>query len=435
MRIKTLRRLVIFSVIIISIIIFIQLFWLNKVYSLEQKIFNTNVVKSIRGVYEDLPLVSETHHTNLQKLIEHPSPEYFLFRHDTTPDPKALFNAIKQELLDFDVMTDVHTGIYDPTVNRYHQEQFLSTVAPLYKKVDYPAIKVFKRPYGYIALYFPRRDRYVLSQMEFWIISSIALIIALGGLAISLIYFYRQKFLAEVQKDFVNNFTHEFKTPLAVMKIASGVLNEPDIAARPEKLKNYASILEKQTTHLQQQVEKLLTLATNNSQKLTYDMKMISLNHLIEESVAQLQPLADSRKARITLKLDDRDPKLYADAGHLSIAIVNIIENALKYAEEPRVLIQTLHENGNVLLSIKDNGIGIEPKYLKRIFQKFYRVPTGNIHNVKGFGLGLNFSRQIITEHDGKIQVSSIPGIGTEFKISFHEINLHEKNKNFIGRR
>ena len=265
----------------------------------------------------------------------------------------------------FRSMTDVHTGIYDPAANRYRQEQFLSTVAPLYKKENYPPIKVFKRPFGYTALYFPRRDKYVLSQMEFWIASSIALIIALGGLAISLIYFYRQKFLAEVQKDFVNNFTHEFKTPLAVMKIASGVLNEPDIAARPEKFKNYASILEKQTTHLQQQVEKLLTLATNNSQKLTYDMKAISLNQLIEDCVEQLQPLADSRKARITMKLDETDPKLIADAGHLGIAIVNIIENALKYAEEPRVLIQTFHDNGHVLLSIKDNGIGIEPKYLK----------------------------------------------------------------------
>jgi two-component system phosphate regulon sensor histidine kinase PhoR len=228
-----------------------------------------------------------------------------------------------------------------------------------------------------------------LGEMNFWIISSVALFLALIGLAISLFYFYRQKFLAEVQKDFVNNFTHEFKTPLAVLKIASDVLAQPDIGENPDRLNSYSSIIQSQTSHLQNQVEKLLKSASAENKKFPIEKETVKPARLIEQALNKLQPLIEQRQARIDLKVDNYETDIHADKGHLELAIINILENALKYSNAPHIIVETGKEESDYFISVKDNGIGIEKKYIKDIFKKFYRVPTGNVHDVKGFGLGL----------------------------------------------
>jgi two-component system phosphate regulon sensor histidine kinase PhoR len=253
--------------------------------------------------------------------------------------------------------------------------------------------------------------------MNFWIISSVALSLALIGLAISLFYFYRQKFLAEIQKDFVNNFTHEFKTPLAVMKIAGDVLAHDDIVSKPDRLKRYASIIQNQTAHLQDQVEKLLKSATVENKRLPIAKQSINPALLIEQALNKLQPLIEQRHAKVELKVDNYDTFIHGDETHLELAVVNLLENALKYSGSPHIVVEAGREDSDYFISVKDNGIGIEKKYIKNIFKKFYRVPTGDVHDVKGFGLGLNFVKRIIDGHDGKIRVNSLPGIGTEFRL------------------
>jgi two-component system phosphate regulon sensor histidine kinase PhoR len=238
------------------------------------------------------------------------------------------------------------------------------------------------------------------------------------GLAISLFYFYRQKFLAEVQKDFVNNFTHEFKTPLAVMKISSEVLLQEKIIQQPERLHQYALIIQNQTMHLQKQVERLLQVATTERKELPIQKSTVPVNALLEEAIAKIQPLAEEKDASLEILLPENEKmELTADRAHLELAIVNLLENALKYAPHPRIIVSAGKENDLVFISIKDNGIGIDKKYHKRLFEKFYRVPTGDVHNVKGFGLGLSFVKRVIDAHHGTITINSIPGIGTEFKM------------------
>ncbi len=253
--------------------------------------------------------------------------------------------------------------------------------------------------------------------MGFWIISSVALFIALIGLAVSLFYFYRQKFLAEIQKDFVNNFTHEFKTPLAVMKIASDVLAHGNILRQPDRLERYSAIIKNQTEHLQNQVERLLKAASSESRNLSIKKEHIEAQLLIEEALSKVQPLIEEKKAKVELKMEDSTVNIHADGAHLELAIVNLLENALKYSAHPHIVVETGNVEDDFYISIKDNGVGIEKKYLKNIFKKFYRIPTGDIHNVKGFGLGLDFVKRIIDAHNGKIRVSSLPGIGTEFRL------------------
>jgi two-component system phosphate regulon sensor histidine kinase PhoR len=223
--------------------------------------------------------------------------------------------------------------------------------------------------------------------------------------------------LAEIQKDFVNNFTHEFKTPLAVMKIASDVLSQDSITRQPDRLERYVAIIQNQTEHLQAQVERLLRTASIETKDLPIRKEEIDAHLLIEEALNKVQPLIDQKKARVEVRMDEGNGRLQADRAHLELAVVNLLENALKYSTDPHIVVQTGHDEDDFFISVKDNGVGIEKQYLKNIFKKFYRVPTGDIHNVKGFGLGLNFVKRIIDAHKGKIKVNSLPGIGTEFRL------------------
>jgi two-component system, OmpR family, phosphate regulon sensor histidine kinase PhoR len=416
MRSSILKWLVLSATVLIGLIVIVQLYWLTKVYSFEQKQFNTNVVKSLRGVFEDLEMNDNPAQT-LQQLINNPANDYYMFKADTIPEQDSLTYYLRREFGDFDVLTDVKLGAYSSKEKKYIYEDYIPTAASGFNITPVRGLPVYAQEYDHILLYFPHRSQYILGEMNFWIISSVALFLALIGLAISLFYFYRQKFLAEVQKDFVNNFTHEFKTPLAVIKIASDVLAQHDISQKPERLKRYASIIQNQTTHLQNQVEKLLKSASAENKKFPIDKENVKPARLIEQALNKLQPLIEQKQAHVELKVDDYETNIHADEGHLELAIINILENALKYSYSPYIIVETGKEESDYFISVKDNGIGIEKKYIKNIFKKFYRVPTGNIHDVKGFGLGLNFVKRIIDGHDGRIRVNSLPGIGTEFRL------------------
>jgi two-component system phosphate regulon sensor histidine kinase PhoR len=416
MRASILKWLVLSATVLIGLIVVVQLYWLTKVYSLEQKQFNNNVVKSLRGVFEDLEM-NDNPSQSLQQLIHNPAEDYYLFQADTIPIQDSLIFYIRKEFNDFDVLTDVKLGAYSSAQKKYVYEDYIPTAASGFHITPALGLPVYSGDYDHILLYFPHRSQYILGEMNFWIISSVVLFLALIGLAISLFYFYRQKFLAEVQKDFVNNFTHEFKTPLAVIKIASDVLAQNDIVQKPERFKRYASIIQNQTTHLQSQVEKLLKSASAENKKFPIDKDNVKPARLIEQALNKLQPLIEQKQARIELKVENYEANIHADEGHLELAIINILENALKYSVAPHIIVETGKEESDFFISIKDNGIGIEKRYIKDIFKKFYRVPTGNVHDVKGFGLGLNFVKRIMDGHDGKIRVKSLPGIGTEFRL------------------
>ncbi|HEX4849340.1 MAG TPA: HAMP domain-containing sensor histidine kinase, partial [Puia sp.] len=179
----------------------------------------------------------------------------------------------------------------------------------------------------------------------------------------------------------------------------------------------YASIILNQTEHLQSQVEGLLKASAIENKKLPIEKESIDANQLIEQALNKVQPLVEQKKAKVELKATNGHTNIQADEAHLELALVNLLENALKYSNDPHIVVETGKVDSEFYISVKDNGIGIEKKYLKNIFKKFYRVPTGNVHNVKGFGMGLNFVKRIIDAHDGKIKVNSLPGIGTEFKL------------------
>jgi two-component system phosphate regulon sensor histidine kinase PhoR len=418
MRSSTLKWIVLSATLLAAIVVTVQLYWLKKVYSFEQRQFNLNVVKSIRGLFEDLEM-NDAPGTNLQQLINTPDDNYYLFKADTIPIKDSLVFYIQDEFADFGVLTDCKLGAYSSAEKKYVYQEFIPAPASRYAGIKpiTQELPVYSRNFDHILLYFPHRHEYILEQMDFWIISSVVLFMALIGLAASLFYFYRQKFLAEIQKDFVNNFTHEFKTPLAVMKIAADVLAQDSISRQPDRLERYATIIQNQTEHLQGQVERLLRTASIETKNLPIRKEEIDLQQLVEQALNKVQPLIEQKQAKVEVKMEKIDGHVQADKAHLELALVNLLENALKYSAEPHIVVETGHDEDDFYISVKDNGVGIEKQYLKNIFKKFYRVPTGDIHNVKGFGLGLNFVKRIIDAHKGRIRVNSLPGIGTEFRL------------------
>ncbi len=408
--------------IIIALIIVAQLYWLKRVYKLEQQQFNAGVVKSIRGLFEDVK-IADNPSFQVKQIVEIADQNTYLVKLDSIPNKDSLYYNLSNEFEDFDVWTDCSVGVYNTKKNTFQYQFYLSTAASQYSKNTIAPLLPVNKSYDYLLLHFPHRSKYIIHEMLFWIITAILLLLVLIGLSVSLVYLYKQKFLNELQKDFVNNFTHEFKTPLAVMKIASDVLIQPSIVSQPARLLKYGTVIKEQTEHLQNQVERLLKTASGDNKNIIVKKEPCKINELILHAIDQLEPLINNKNADVHFTQGDGDPVINADRAHLELVIINLVENAIKYSNgNPYIAIAAYNDNNNMYaISIKDKGIGIEEKNFKFLFNKFYRVPTGNVHQVNGFGLGLNFVKKIIDAHDGKIIIKSVPGVGTEFKILLPE--------------
>jgi two-component system phosphate regulon sensor histidine kinase PhoR len=416
MRSRTFKLIILLSTILIGLLVCVQLFWLNKIYNFEQKEFSTSVVKSIQGVYEDLEL-SDTQGTELQKLIEQPDVNSFLFRIENTAPKDSLAKSILNNLEVFGVFTDCKLAVYDKYLHNYLYETYLPAAASGHPGNSGRALPVYRKAYGYVLLYFPHRSKYIISSMSWWIVSGLLLILLLISLGVSMFHLYRQKFLNELQNDFIRNVTHEFQTPLTTLMIGLDAISKPSIAGSPEKREKYIRLLQGQTGYLKQHIEHLMKVLKAESSGMPPEKEKIAPNELVRQAIAQLHVNIEEKGADIQLMLEPQNTMIEADKSGLYVAILNLISNAIKYAANPVIQIKTALANGSYLISVKDNGIGIDPKFQKRLFRKFFRVPTGDIHNAKGLGLGLYFVKKVVDENKGHVYVKSSPGAGSEFTI------------------
>jgi two-component system, OmpR family, phosphate regulon sensor histidine kinase PhoR len=413
LRSSTIRLVLFISSLVIATILVFQLVWLKKVYTFEQREFSHNVVKAIRGLYEDLD-ISLYNYSHLNELVDNPAPNLYVAKINRPVNYDSLIIYLHYELDDFGIFTDCHAAIYDTNAKGYVHSAILTAD----QKDTTVKIPLTPRNYDHLTLFFPKRQHYILTRMNFWIISSVLLFLVLILFGGSLYYFYKQKFLNETQKDFIHNFTHEFKTPVAVISLAADVLKNPAIIEKPEKLITYAGIVEYQSTYLRNQIERLLKYAYTDSNQLHLSKEKVNIHELIQEAITNLGPLIAEKKAGFELSPEADDPYLQADKEYLVIVLTNLIDNAIKYSRNPQIRIRTGNDGEHTFFTISDNGIGIEKKQLGKIFHRFYRVRQGETYNAKGFGLGLSFVKKIIDAHDGSIKVESEPGRGSTFTIS-----------------
>lgn len=422
MRSVTTRLFILISAILIAVIISMQVHWLNKTYAFEKNEFSTSVLKSIRGVYEDMPLLYNTS-IPLDSLVEKDGNNGFMFEVHTIPSKDSLMRFLTAELEDFRVFTDCQVAVYDKSTGRYSWKSYLSADASRKGENKSAMPPMPKRNYNYVYLNFPGRSGYIISQMKNWIFASIILLALLVGFAFSLYYFFKQKFLVEVQKDFINNVTHEFSTPLSVIEIAVEGLRKPGIEQQRSRYEKYVDSVKYQADYLKSHIANLIRTVVAKNYHLVYNKKEVVPNELLQRAAAQLEPLLVKSNGAVQWQLEETNASIIADEENLYLALFNVINNAIKYATEPRIIISTYIRDGRYFISIKDNGVGIEPSQQKKIFKKFYRVPVGNLHTVKGLGLGLYFTRKVIHGHGGSIHVNSIPSVGTEFLIDLPLIN------------
>jgi two-component system phosphate regulon sensor histidine kinase PhoR len=237
---------------------------------------------------------------------------------------------------------------------------------------------------------------------------------------------FRQKKLTELKNDFINNMTHEFKTPISSISLAAQMLGDNTIKKTPTLLQRLTSTILDETERLRFQVEKVLQLSTHENQKANLHMKEVDINELIAGVAHTFALKVEKNGGKIITVLNAESPIVCVDDMHFTNVIFNLMDNAVKYKRldtNLELCVETWNEPGLLCISIKDNGIGVKKEDLKRIFDKFYRVPTGNLHDVKGFGLGLAYVKKIVKDHKGSIIAESEFGIGTKFIIKLKTNN------------
>ncbi len=280
---------------------------------------------------------------------------------------------------------------------------------------------------AYLQVIFPTKQNFILNSMNL-LLPSIALVsLILVIFMVAIIIIFRQKRLNNMKNDFVNNMTHEFKTPISTISLASQMLQDPGVGKTPEKLIKISNVIRDETKRLSFQVEKVLQMAIFEKDKSILKLNDIRINSLITDIIGNFSLKVTNKGGKISSKLLATKDLALIDEVHFTNVIFNLMDNALKYCDKPLLLnIETWNEKENLLISIEDNGIGIHKDDLKQIFEKFFRVSTGNLHNVKGFGLGLAYVKKIVTEHKGTIKVESELNIGTKFTITIPTLKNYE---------
>ena len=272
-----------------------------------------------------------------------------------------------------------------------------------------------------VKIHFPGKKDYIFDSVRFMIPSMIFTFVLLVTFIFTIYIVFRQKKLTEMKNDFINNMTHEFKTPISTISLAAQMLKDPAVGKSPQMFQHISGVINDETKRLRFQVEKVLQMSMFDRQKATLKMKEIDANELITGVVNTFALKVERYNGKITSNLEATDPVIFADEMHITNVIFNLMDNAVKYKkpeEDLELKVRTWNESGKLMISIQDNGIGIKKENLKKIFEKFYRVHTGNLHDVKGFGLGLAYVRKIILDHKGTIRAESDLNVGTKFIIA-----------------
>ena len=274
---------------------------------------------------------------------------------------------------------------------------------------------------GTLTVDFPTKNAYMFQNMYSVLISSAGLLIILIGCFGYTIYIiFRQKKLSEIKNDFINNMTHEFKTPVATIMIASEALKDPEVTDDRQRINRLANIIYDENVRLGSHIERVLNIAKIDQGDLKLEFKPVEMNDLISAIADSMTLQFQKKSASLSLDLNASYSVVNGDELHLSNIIFNLIDNALKYSKEnPEIKISTLNSGKNLIIRVQDNGIGMNKDQLSKIFEQFYRIPTGNLHDVKGFGLGLSYVDNIVKQHHGNIRVKSEKDKGSEFEIIF----------------
>jgi two-component system phosphate regulon sensor histidine kinase PhoR len=330
-----------------------------------------------------------------------------------------LANIIKKSLAQHGIRTPFEFIVK----NYYGRTVIQSDNSNAHKKGAVYKIALFPNDFfsepNYLFVFFPKQKQYIFKSLGILTFASILfvfIIIVCFAYVISIIF--QQKKLSDMKTDFINNMTHELKTPVATISLASEMLQKDNIIENREKALRYAGIIYDENKRLGEQVEKVLQMAVLEKGDFKLKKNLVDLHSIIKQVTEKMMLQIESRNGKLQLYLNATDAVTRVDEVHFSNIISNLLDNAIKYSpENPDITISTLNEKNQIVIAVSDKGIGMSKDAQKRVFEKFYRVPTGNIHNVKGFGLGLSYVKIMTEAHGGSITLQSEPGKGSTFQI------------------
>jgi len=270
-----------------------------------------------------------------------------------------------------------------------------------------------------LSVVFPERTNYVLGSMA-WILGGSLLfsLFIFATFALSLFFILRQKKISEIKSDFINNMTHEFKTPIATISLAADTITNPKVISDEKSVRHFIGMIKKENSRMNKQVETILQIASLDKKEIDFKFGKTPMHSIIEKAIETIEIQVQQKYGKIRTSLEAADDSVFGDAEHLTNLVHNLLDNAIKYSPEyPDITVSTLNRDGGVVMSVADRGIGMSKSVQSKIFERFYRQASGDIHDVKGFGLGLNYVKAIVDAHKGVITVHSEPGKGSKFEI------------------
>lgn len=448
---NTIRIVIILATFSVLGILLIQFFSLKNTADLNETRFHDAATQALKNVARHLIEYNNSTgrrntNTNPGNEVDQISNNYYVVNVNDEINPLLLEHFLIKEFKKYNLSLDFEYAIYDcdskkmvygislkeknNNLLRQHlrpakktgcdtDEEFFEDHyrAEEEKKMSCPLPTCEKYTY-YFGVYFPNRSKYYSNNIHAWYIVNCILFIVILFFSYTLYVIVKQRRLSEVQKNFINNLTHEFKTPIASIDLSARVLGDPAIIHQPERLEKYSWIIREQTQRLSLQVEKVLQMASIEKKKMRLEKQEIELTVFINKCIDEFKSSQSGSNYTIELYTPSQPVNIRADSFHFSNILFNILDNAFKYSEDkPEITIRLVRLKDIIQISFADHGIGIPRQYRKKIFDRFYRIPTGNVHNVKGFGLGLDYVNKITERHGWKIQVTENSPKGSIFTL------------------
>jgi len=455
MKRKSIAIVIIIATFSVLGILIIQFSFLKYSYDLNERKFHeltTSALRSVAGqineynskVYGRSRIISEScpvdqisnnyYVVNVNDVIDPNLLEHFLIlefkKHNiNVPFEFGIYDCNSKKMINGHVIKSDTSAVSIKTAKKYgpsscsEEEQIYENhVSKINKKSKVCNLPTCEKYTYYFGVHFPNRSQFYNSRLIGWYFTTGILFFVVFFFGYALYVIIKQQRLSEIQKNFINNLTHEFKTPIASIDLAAKVLSSPSIIEQPERLKEYVKIISKQKKRLFDHVEKVLQMATIEKSNLQLNFETIELNSFITSAIQEFKNSQNGNIYSIDLESAVKEGFVQADKLHFSNLIFNILDNAIKYCKEvPQLIVKLEESNNKYKLSFEDNGIGIAKDYRKLIFNRFYRIPTGNVHDVKGFGLGLDYVRKIVDRHRWKIHVIENSRKGSTFIVEIHK--------------
>ncbi|MFP4470356.1 MAG: sensor histidine kinase [Bacteroidales bacterium] len=417
MKSKTITITIVVTTLALIGVIITQLYWVKNSMELQREQFHQNVQLGMKRVVNQLMALQNDTAVSSQFLT---TTDMGTIHNQfiRSVDPDLIDSMISRELRNLRVSDTYYYGVVEK-----NNQEFIIVSNPGMKESLLSSVHqvliscIFQKDQYTLSVYFPQQESFIMNRMILNIIlSAFFMLVIIGSFMFIITSLFRQKRLSEIKTDFVNNMTHEFKTPISTVSVASEMLMKENVLSNPEKIVRYAQIIYDENIRLKNQVEHVLQVAILDRRDYKLKLRQVDVHELLEQVSKSFDVPLKQRDGELRMRLNAADSVIYADRNHLTNVFHNLLDNANKYSpERPEITVSTTSSRKGIKITVQDRGIGMPEDQARHIFKKFHRIPTGNIHDVKGFGIGLYYVRTIVEAHAGTIKVHSSPGKGSDF--------------------